>query len=219
MPRPNATPIRLFLVDDHEVVRLGLRLLFDQMDTVQIVGEAATVDAAVAEVIRLKPDVVLMDVRLPDGSGVDACREIRAECPATRVLFLTSYSDEEVVFSTVSAGASGYVLKEIGGDTLVHAVETVAKGQSIFDPIILQRVLSQIQPKPSLEQTDSVDALTLREERILALVAEGKTNKEIGQDLGLSDKTVKNHLSVMFQKLKISRRSQAAVLFIKRHTD
>lgn len=211
-----ARPIRLLLVDDHEVVRLGLRTLFNRTGTVHVVGEAATMGSAVAEALRLKPDVVLMDIRLPDGDGIEACREIRAHCPETRVLFLTSYSDEAAVLSTMLAGAAGFLLKEIGGNALVQAIEAVARGQSVFDPAAVRRMVAQVQPQPGEEKPLPEDALSPRDERILALVAEGKTNKEIARELGLSDKTIKNLLSVIFQKLRISRRSQAAALFVKR---
>lgn len=144
--------IRLLLVDDHEVVRLGLRALFNRTGTIDVVGEAGTMKSAVAEAIRLKPDVVLMDVRLPDGDGIEACREIRAECPDIRVLFLTSYPDETAVLSTVFAGAAGFLLKEIGGAALVQAVEAVAEGQSIFDPAAVQRMISQLQPQSADEK-------------------------------------------------------------------
>lgn len=208
--------IRLLLVDDHEVVRLGLKALFNRTGSIQVVGEAGTMESAVAEALRLKPDVVLMDVRLPDGDGVEACRDIRAECPDIRVLFLTSYSDETAVLSTVFAGAAGFLLKEIGGSALVQAVESVARGQSIFAPAAIQRMVAQMQPDSPGEKPSPDDALSARDERILALVAEGKTNKEIAAELSLSDKTIKNLLSVIFQKLQISRRSQAAALFVRR---
>jgi DNA-binding NarL/FixJ family response regulator len=208
--------IQLLLVDDHEVVRLGLKALFNRTGTIRVVGEAGTMESAVAEAIRLKPDVVLMDVRLPDGDGVEACRDIRAECPDIRVLFLTSYSDETAVLSTVFAGAAGFLLKEIGGSALVQAVEAVARGQSIFAPAAIQRMVAQMHPESAGEKTSPEDELSARDERILALVADGKTNKEIAAELGLSDKTIKNLLSVIFQKLQISRRSQAAALFVRR---
>jgi DNA-binding NarL/FixJ family response regulator len=217
-PAPNERLIRLLLVDDHEVVRLGLRALFNRTATIQVVGEAGTMESAVAEAIRLKPDVILMDVRLPDGDGIEACRDIHSSCPDIRVLFLTSFSDEAAVLSTVFAGAAGFLLKEIGGDALVRAVESVAKGQSIFDSSAVQRMIDQIQPHAADAQPSPDDALSARDERILSLVAEGKTNKEIAAELGLSDKTIKNLLSVIFQKLQISRRSKAAALFVKRAT-
>jgi DNA-binding NarL/FixJ family response regulator len=210
--------IRLLLVDDHEVVRLGLRALFNRTGTIQVVGEAGSMESAVEEALRLKPDVVLMDVRLPDGNGIEACREIRSECPEIRVLFLTSYSDEAAVVSTVFAGAAGFLLKEIGGGALVQAIEAVARGQSIFDPAAVQRMIAQMHPQSADEKPLPEDALTPRDERILELVAEGKTNKQIAVELDLSDKTIKNLLSTIFQKLQISRRSQAAALFVKRAT-
>ena len=203
-------------MDDHEVVRLGLRALFNRTGTIRVVGEADTMESAIAQAVRFKPDVILMDVRLPDGDGIEACREIRSECPDIRVLFLTSYSDEAVVVSTVFAGAAGFLLKEIGGSALVQAIETVAKGQSIFDPGAVQRMIAQMHPQSADEKPSPEDALSPRDERILALVAEGKTNKQIAVELNLSDKTIKNLLSVIFQKLQISRRSQAAALFVKR---
>ncbi len=219
-PKPDLKErlIRLLLVDDHEVVRLGLRALFDRTGTIHVVGEAGTMESAVAEAVRLKPDVVLMDVRLPDGDGIEACRDIRAERPDTRVLFLTSYSDEAAVVSTVFAGAAGFLLKEIGRDALVQAIEAVARGQSIFDPAAVQRMIAQMHPQSADEKPLPEDALSPRDERILALVAEGKTNKQIAAELDLSDKTIKNLLSTIFQKLQISRRSQAAALFVKRAT-
>jgi len=217
-PASSGRLIRLLLVDDHEVVRLGLRALFNRTDTIQIVGEADTMESAVTKAVRLKPDVILMDVRLPDGDGIEACREIRSECPDVRVLFLTSYSDEAAVVSTVFAGAAGFLLKEIGGGALVQAVEAVAKGQSIFDPAAVQRMIAQMHPQSADEKPSPDDALSPRDERILALVAEGNTNKQIAAELALSDKTIKNLLSVIFQKLQISRRSQAAALFVKRAT-
>lgn len=220
LPKPevglNARPIRLLLVDDHEVVRLGLRTLFNRSATVEVVGEAGTMASALSEALQLKPDVVLMDIRLPDGDGIEACREIRAERPETRVLFLTSYSDDTALLSTMFAGAAGFLLKEIGGSALVQAVEAVARGQSIFDPAAVRRLITQLQPQKGEEPPPPEDQLSPRDERILALVAEGMTNKEIARELGLSDKTIKNLLSVIFQKLRISRRSQAAAFFVRR---
>ena len=203
--------VRLLLVDDHEVVRLGLRTLFAKYDRIQVVGEAGSAGDAVIETKRLRPQVVLMDLRLPDGSGITACREILSAAPDVRVLFLTSYSDEEAVRATVLAGAAGYLLKEIGGQALVQAIVAVAEGQSILDPRITQGVLNQItgaRPNASREEE-----LSPQERRVLAHVVEGKTNKQIAAALGLSDKTVKNYLSNAFQKLQVTRRSHAAVLF------
>jgi two-component system, NarL family, response regulator DevR len=218
MPRHETVPIRLLLVDDHEVVRVGLRTLFGSTGTIQVVGEAGTGDAAVKAAVRLKPDVVLMDLRLPDKSGVEACREIRAACADTRVLFLTSYSDDDAVLAAAFGGASGYLLKEIGGKSLIRAVEAVASGHSILDPAVMQRVIdhmkSIVEAADKDKDKDKDNILSPQEKRVLALVAEGKTNKEIATALDLSDKTVKNYLSNIFQKLQVSRRAQAAAIFI-----
>jgi DNA-binding NarL/FixJ family response regulator len=203
--------IRLLLVEDHEVVRVGLRTLFQGTEMIEVVGEAKNMATAIAEAVRLKPDVVLMDIRLPDGSGVEACREIRAICPDTRVLFLTSYSDEEAALASISGGADGFLLKDIGGEALIHAIKTVAAGQSILDPAVTRPILERMRSLTSA--AGQGEELSPQEQRVLALVAEGKTNKEIAVALGLSDKTVKNYLSNVFQKLQVTRRSQAAVLF------
>ncbi|MEC4890925.1 MAG: response regulator transcription factor [Nitrospira sp.] len=209
-------PVRLLLVDDHEVVRVGLRTLLVQHDHVTVVGEADSVAGAILSAARLKPDVILMDVRLPDGSGVDACRDILAANPAIRVIFLTSYADDDSVLAAVLAGAHGYVLKEIDSAALLRAVHTVAQGHSILDPHVTERALSWIRGLGTTPQAPGTDPLSTQEERVLALVAEGQTNKEIATALNLSDKTVKNYLSNIFQKLRITRRAQAAAFFIKR---
>ncbi|MEE8241454.1 MAG: response regulator transcription factor [Nitrospirales bacterium] len=207
--------VKLLLVDDHEVVRLGLRTLLARDPRIQVVGEAGTMAAAVEECERLKPDMVLMDVRLPDGSGIEACREIRSARPKTRVLFLTSYADDDAVLATIAAGADGYLLKEIDGEGLLRAIRTVMCGQSILDPAVTQRVLRQVQLLSRVKGDESPE-LSAQEQRVLALVAEGKTNKEIAVALGLSDKTVKNYLANIFQKLNVTRRSQAAAYFVRR---
>lgn len=218
MPLTEGKAIRLLLVDDHEMVRIGLRTLLGKVKTIQVVGEAGTAADALTEAVRLKPDVVLMDLRLPDGSGIDACREIRAACAATKVLFLTSYSEEDVVLASVVAGASGYLLKEIGGEALIRAIESVAAGQSILDPAVTQRVLARMQSLTTqaakVKKKEEEEQLSRQEQRVLALVAEGKTNKEIAAALDLSDKTVKNYLCNIFQKLRVSRRAQAAAKFV-----
>ncbi len=216
MPDRPITPIRLLLVDDHEVVRLGLRELFHRSNRIDVVGECETATQAVIEALGLKPDVVLMDLRLQDGSGVEACREIRVACPDTRVLFLTSFGDEDAVLSTTFAGASGYLMKHIDGRSLVEAVERVAQGQSILDPTVTGAVLTRMRDMATPNSDRTTQALSLQEQRILPLIAEGKTNKEIATALGLSETTVKSYLHTIFQKLQISRRSQAAALFSKR---
>jgi two-component system, NarL family, response regulator DevR len=210
--KPN---IRLMLVDDHEVVRLGLSVLFGQTSGIEVVAEAGSVADAVKGAAQHRPDVILMDLRLPDGTGIDACRDILSAHPATRVLFLTSHSDEEAVVSTILAGAAGYLLKEVGAQALVNAIELVYGGQSILDPKVTKAVLhrmSMLDGKVAVKES-SRDKLSPQERRILALVVEGKTNKEIAKALGLSNKTVKNYLSNAFQKLHVGRRSHAAALY------
>lgn len=208
--------IRVLLVDDHEVIRVGLRTVFSQTQGVAVIGEAGTMAEAVQQAQRLKPDVILMDVRLPDGSGIDACREILGALPGTRVIFLTSYADDDSVLAAVLAGAHGYVLKEIDSPALLEAIRSVAKGQSILDSHVTERALRWLRGLHDLPATSGMDQLSSQEERVVALVAEGKTNKEIAVALGLSDKTVKNYLANVFQKLRITRRAQAAAFFVKR---
>lgn len=215
MLEPAVKPIRLLLVDDHEVVRMGLETLFHRAGTVQVVGEATSVASAVAEAIRLRPDIVLLDLRLPDGSGIEACREILGTCPDTHVIFLTSFADENAVLSTTFAGAKGYLLKTIGGTALVHAIQAVAGGQSILDPAVTGSVLARMRSLSTMNTNGQSTTLSPQERRILPLVAEGKTNKEIATALSLSETTVKSYLHSIFQKLQISRRSQAAALFSK----
>ena len=216
MMRVKAKPIRLLLVDDHEVVRVGLRTILHNHQGITVVGEAGSKAAAVRAAKRLRPDIVLMDVRLPDGSGVEACRAILASHPMTRIIFLTSFLDDESALAAVLAGAQGYVLKAIDSSLLIRSICQVSNGQSILDPALTQRALDWIKAWPA--QTDPVRGqfLSPQEERVLALVAEGLTNKEIATTMQLSDKTVKNYLANMFQKLHISRRAQAAALFVKR---
>ena len=210
--------IRLMVVDDHEVVRLGLSALFRQTSGIEVVAEAGSVADAVKGAARQHPDVVLMDLRLPDGTGIDACRDILSAHPGTRVLFLTSHSDEEAVMSTILAGAAGYLLKEVGSQALINAIELVHGGQSILDPKVTTAVLrrmSMLDGKAAAAKQPSRDILSPQERRILALVVEGKTNKEIAKAIGLSDKTVKNYLSNAFQKLRVGRRSHAAALYTR----
>ena len=206
MTQPAGAKIRLLLVDDHEVVRAGLCLLLGEVDDLEIVGEAASAAQAVAEAERLRPDVVLMDLRLPDGTGLDACREILSAYPGIRILFLTSHSDEQAALSTLLAGASGYLLKDIGHEALIRAIRDAAQGREILDPALAQRAMSRMR---------KADSLSVQEGRVLALVVDGKTNKEIAAALKLSDKTVKNYLSNAFQKLRVTRRAQAAALFVR----
>jgi DNA-binding NarL/FixJ family response regulator len=201
------------LVDDHEVVRIGLRAVFGQAANLEIVAEAGTVAEAVAEAARTNPDVVLMDMRLPDGTGIDACREIRSANPSIHVLFLTSYSDEEAILATILAGGAGYLLKEIDSQALLSAIGRVAKGETILDPKMTETALNALTRSPLQAKTQNPDALSIQERRILSLVVEGKTNKEIAARMGLSDKTVKNYLSNAFQKLGVNRRAHAAAVY------
>ncbi len=218
MSSASTKPIRLLLVDDHEVVRVGLRTVLHNYHGITVVGEAGTKAAAVRAVKRLRPDIVLMDVRLPDGSGVEACRDILASHPTTRIIFLTSYADDESVLAAVLAGAQGYVLKNIDSILLIRSIRTVSNGQSILNPALTQRALNWIKAWPEQNGPVRGQSLSPQEERVLALVAEGLTNKEIAATMQLSDKTVKNYLANMFQKLHISRRAQAASFFVKRQT-
>jgi two-component system response regulator DevR len=217
--RDATKPYRLLIVDDHEVVRQGLVALLDRREGFQVVAEAGTVAEAVDQARRFEPDIVVMDVRLPDGSGIEACREIRAERPATRVVMLTSFPDEEAVLSAIVAGASGYLLKQIRARDLVTALETVARGESLLDPAVTEKVLERIRRIATGTYTDELAGLTSQERKILKLVAEGKTNKEIAAEVFLSDKTVKNYVSSILSKLNLERRAQAAAFVAKHRMD
>jgi len=205
--------IRLLVVDDHEIVRVGLCTLFSRYPEIRVVGEAGTATAAIQQALRLKPHVVLMDVRLPDRSGVEACREIRAACPDTRVLYLTSYEDDEAARAATFSGASGYLLKEVAGDALVRAIKTTARGLPVLDPSATRPGAATDSTRPASHETGSLSA---QETRVLTLVSEGKTNKEIAAMLELSSKTIKNYLSNIFRKLNVTRRSQAVAKFVRR---
>jgi DNA-binding NarL/FixJ family response regulator len=211
-----ARPLRLLVVDDHEVVRQGLVSLLDRREHFQVVAEAGTAAEAVEMARKFEPDLVVMDVRLPDGSGIEACREIRAEFPGTRVVILTSYPDEEAVLSAIIAGASGYLLKQIRGRDLISALEAVGRGESLLDPAVTEKVLDRVRRIATGTYTDEMAQLTQQEQKILLLVAEGKTNKEIASEVFLSDKTVKNYVSSILSKLNLERRAQAAA-FVARH--
>jgi DNA-binding NarL/FixJ family response regulator len=212
-------PLRLVIVDDHEVVRQGLVALLDRRPGFQVVGEAGTAAEAIEQARRLQPDLVIMDVRLPDGSGIEACREIRAEQPGTRVVMLTSYPDEEAVLSAIVAGASGYLLKQIRARDLVSALESVGRGESLLDPAVTEKVLDRVRRIATGTYQDELAQLTSQEQKILLLVAEGKTNKEIAADVFLSDKTVKNYVSSILSKLNLERRAQAAAYVARRRID
>jgi two-component system response regulator DevR len=209
MPPPRLSVV---LVDDSEVVRMGLRTLLATEPVLQVVGEAANVAAAVETCARLQPDVVMLDIRLPDGTGIEACRQIRRRTPDTRVLILTSVLDDTIVDDAIRAGAHGYLLKEVDGRGLIQAIRDVAAGKSVLDPVVTARVM-QLVKTGSNSGRDAFSTLSPQEKRVLALIAEGCTNKEVGAKLGLSEKTVKNYLSTVFEKLHVSRRAEAAVIY------
>lgn len=206
-------PIRVVLVDDHQMVRVGLKTLLEGFPQMQIVGEAATAAEALEVVSQSKPDVVLLDIRLPDGSGLDVCRQLRKAQRGVRVLMLTSYYTDDMVMDAIEAGAEGYLLKEINADFLVRSIQEVLEGKSILDPAVTRKVIDRVRDRKSDDNKPSLDLLSPQERRVIALVAEGKTNKEIGAELNLSDKTVKNYLSNLMEKLNFTRRSQAAVFY------
>jgi two-component system response regulator DevR len=207
--------LRLLVVDDHEVVRQGLASLLSRRDGFQVVAEAGTVAETLAATERFKPDLVIMDIRLPDGSGIEACREIRSEYPDTRVVMLTSYPDEEAVLSAIVAGASGYLLKQVRARDLVSALEAVGRGESLLDPAVTEKVLERVRRVATGDYIDESAQLTAQEQKILLLVAEGKTNREIAAEVYLSDKTVKNYVSSILSKLNLQRRAQAPAWIAK----
>ncbi|MBB1255800.1 response regulator [Streptomyces alkaliterrae] len=214
---PREEPIRVFLLDDHEVVRRGVHDLLDAEPDITVVGEAGTAEQAVARGPALRPDVALLDVRLPDGDGISVCRELRSRMPELACLMLTSFDDDDALLDAILAGAAGYVLKQIKGSDLVSAVRTVASGQSMLDPATTARLMSSLrgqraEPEP---EEDALAGLTPREKEILALIGEGLTNRQIGQRLYLSEKTVKNNISRLLAKLGVERRVQAAVIATK----
>ena len=201
--------IRVFLLDDHEIVRTGLRSLLESTDDIEVVGEAGTVAEALGRLAALRPDVAILDVRLPDGSGVEVCRDIRAQLPSTACIMLTSYADDEALFASIMAGSSGYVLKQVGGNSLIDDVRKVAAGESLLDPALTDRVLRRLREGP--EEEPLLATLTHQERRILDLIARGMTNRQIGNELHLAEKTVKNYVSNLLAKLGMSRRTEAAV--------
>ncbi len=202
-------PIRVFLLDDHEVVRRGLRDLLEAAGGIEVVGEAGTADDATRRIPPTRPDVAILDVRLPDGDGVEVCREVRSAHPEIQCLILTSFSDDEALFQAIMAGAAGYLLKQVRGTDLVDAVRRVSMGQSLLDPAVTSRVLERLRTPP--EGDERLARLTEQERRILDLIAEGLTNRQIAQRVHLAEKTVKNYVSNLLAKLGMERRTQAAV--------
>ncbi|MBD0841141.1 MULTISPECIES: response regulator [unclassified Streptomyces] len=202
--------IRVFLLDDHEVVRRGVHELLSGEDDIEVVGEAGTADHALARIPAVRPDVAVLDVRLPDGSGVEVCREIRSRDESVKCLMLTSFADDEALFEAIMAGASGYVLKAIRGHELLDAVRDVAAGKSLLDPVATARVLERLRDGGTARADDRLAHLTEQERRILDLIGEGLTNRQIGEELHLAEKTIKNYVSNLLAKLGMQRRSQAA---------
>jgi len=205
--------IRVFLLDDHEVVRRGLRELFEASRDLEVVGESGSAQEAARRIPALRPDVAVLDARLPDGSGIDVCRDVRSVDPSIKALILTSYDDDEALFSAIMAGAAGYVLKDVRGTDLVDAVKRVAAGQSLLDPAVTQRVLERIRRGP--QEPRELRNLTDQERRILEYIAEGLTNRQIAERMFLAEKTVKNYVSSLLAKLGLERRTQAAVFATK----
>jgi DNA-binding NarL/FixJ family response regulator len=210
-------PLRVMLVDDHEIVRDGIRTMLDPEDDIVVTAEAGSVQEAVDEAERTRPDVIVMDVRLTDGSGIEATREILAAHPETRVLMLTSFADDEALFASIMAGASGYVLKQVRSGELLRAIKAVGEGQSLLDPAVTDAVLDRLRKGKHLLRDERLARLSPQEERILTMVAEGRTNKEIGDELKLAEKTVKNYVSSILSKLEVARRAEAAA-YLARHT-
>jgi len=206
---------RLVLVDDHEVVRLGLKTLLDRHPQFEVVGEAGTAREAVDLVGRIKPDVVLMDIRLPGASGIDACEEITKNDPDVKVIMLTSYAEDEMLFSAIRAGASGYVLKQIGGDDLVKAIESVGRGEALLDPLVTQRVIQEVRRAVKEEEASAFSNLSTQEKHVLMSVSEGRTNREIAKALYLGEGTVRNYVSSILSKLGVSNRAEAAAYAVE----
>ena len=212
------TPLlKIMLVDDHEIVRQGIKAMLDTQDDVVVTAQAGSVQEAIDEAIRTRPDVVVMDVRLADGSGIEATREIRASHPEINVLMLTSFADDEALFASIMAGASGYVLKQVRSDDLLRAIRTVASGQSLLDPSVTSAVLDRLRSGKHLLKDEKLARLSPQEERILSAIAQGRTNREIADELHLAEKTVKNYVSAILSKLEVARRAEAAA-YLARHT-
>lgn len=208
--------LRIVLVDDHEVVRVGLRTLIERQKDLQVIGEAGSAREAIEQVGRLRPDVVVLDIRLPGSSGVEACREIKSRWPGVRVIILTSFPDDDVLFDAIAAGADGYVLKQVGSDDLINALQRVGRGECLLDPSMIQKVFEKIRSARRHERAEAFKSLTGQEMQILAHIAEGLTNPEIGLRMHLSEKTVRNYASEILRKLSVTSRAQAAA-YAARH--
>lgn len=206
---------RILLVDDHEVVRLGLKALLDHHHQFEVIGEASTAKEAIEQVSQIHPDIVLMDIRLPGTSGIEACEEIVKQFPDTRVVMLTSYAEDEMLFSAIRAGASGYILKQIGGEDLVRALESVGRGEALLDPAVTQRVFQEVRRAVKEEEASAFANLSQQERHVLLLVSEGKTNREIAKSLFLGEGTVRNYVSSILSKLGVSNRAEAAAYAVE----
>ena len=211
--------LRILIVDDHEVVRLGLHTLLERHANFAVVGEAATAQEALKKTLELKPDIVVMDIRLPGGSGISACQQIVEQAPGTGVVMLTSYAEDEMLFDAISAGACGYVLKQIGSDDLIHALEAAGRGEALLDPALTQRVFDRVREATRKDQEEAFVSLTNQEMRVLAQVAEGKTNREIAEVLFLGEGTVRNYVSSILGKLGLTNRAEAAAYAVKHRLD
>jgi DNA-binding NarL/FixJ family response regulator len=209
--------LRIIIVDDHEVVRLGLRTLLEHHPNFTVVGEAATVKEAVQKSLLIRPDVVVMDIRLLGGSGIDACQKIVEQAPEIKVIMLTSYAEDEMLFDAIAAGACGYVLKQIGSDDLIRAVEAVGRGEALLDPALTQRVFARVREAARKEHEEAFATLTDQELRVLSQVAEGKTNREIAETLFLGEGTVRNYVSSILRKLELTNRAEAAAYAVEHH--
>jgi DNA-binding NarL/FixJ family response regulator len=206
---------RILLVDDHEVVRLGLRALLERHPRFEVIAEASTAREAIDRVKQYSPDVVVMDIRLPGGSGIEACEEITENYPNSKVIMLTSYAEDEMLFSAIRAGAAGYVLKQIGGEDLVKAIEAVGRGEALLDPAVTQRIFQEVRKAAKEEEASAFAALTQQEKHVLVLVSEGKTNREIAKALFLGEGTVRNYVSSILSKLGVSNRAEAAAYAVE----
>ncbi len=207
--------LRILIVDDHEVVRLGLRSLLDNLSGFDVVGGVGTAEEAVAMALAHHPDVVLMDIRLPGESGIQACEKITRQLPETKVIMLTSYAQDEMLFAAIRAGASGYVLKQVGSDDLVKAIQAAARGEASLDPALTQRVFTEVRKAIRDQDASAFSSLTEQEMRVLALVAEGKTNREIAKALFLGEGTVRNYVSNVLSKLQLANRAEAAAYAVE----
>jgi two-component system response regulator DevR len=207
--------LRIMIVDDHEVVRLGLRTLLDRHPDFTVIDEAGTAREAIEKALRHSPDVIVMDVRLQGGSGIEACREIVAQAPDIKVIILTSYAEDELLFDAISAGAAGYVLKQIGGDELMRSIEAVGRGEALLDPSLVQKVFARVREAARKEEAAAFTDLTDQELRVLAQVSEGKTNREIAKTLYLGEGTVRNYVSSILSKLNLTNRAEAAAYAVE----